>query len=299
MTVERTSILLDLLRWEQVLAPTTLKRWVCPGMRCQEAASWAQHSVPATPLSIASVVVGTHLAGPRDVGLSLAVPSTFSGTRSISLAWHVLWPYPWERKWAGWLGVLGCLLGGCVGPRAPPHVCLGHRKLFWLPEDLAFLSRLCLHLGAYFPHEGVALGSSSCLSWVWGRRPHAAHWRSCHAALHSDSPAGPCFWRRDWEPCRKPTTWAFDTAASPASVGGRATLEPSVKSLGDLGSAGHLPRCKGAVVMIHMSRDACRRAYWECFPRTLAGILVSGARFKHRKGRHQLAFSVFILNPLL
>lgn len=61
--------------------------------------------------------------------------------------------------------------------------------------------------------------------------------------------------------------------------------------------------------MIHMSWDACSpirelhnwRAYWEWFPfpRTLASILVSGARFQPRKGRHQLAFSVFILNPLL
>lgn len=128
MIVERTSIILDLLRWEQVLAPTTLQRWVCPGMRCQEAASWAQQSVPATPLSIASIVVGTHLGGPRDVGFSLAVPSTFCGTRSISLAWACSVALPWERKWAGWLSVLGCLVGGCVGPRAPPYVCLGHRK---------------------------------------------------------------------------------------------------------------------------------------------------------------------------
>lgn len=119
MIVERTSIILDLLRWEQVLAPTTLQRWVCPG---PGGASWAQQSVAATPLSIASIVVGTHLGGPRDV------PSTFCGTRSISLAWACSVALPWERKWAGWLSVLGCLVGGCVGPRAPPYGCLGHRK---------------------------------------------------------------------------------------------------------------------------------------------------------------------------
>lgn len=200
MIVERTSIILDLLRWERVLAPTTLKGWVCPGMRCQEVATWAQQSVPATPLSIASVVVGTHLGGPRDVGLSLAVPSTFCGTRSVSLAWACPVALPlgeevgrlvrcpglhvWPRTAWAWAA---CLAGVWV----PGHLHMSA----WVTESRSgsqktWLSCLafCLPLGAYFPHEGVTPGSSSCPSWAWGR----------HLMLHIGLDVTLCFIQAAW-----------------------------------------------------------------------------------------------------